>query len=173
MLKFIILKILFLYRLGKTMLNNLSLIKCKIIVSSRVGVKTIENDLSQYINITEYENIIDYLKRNKRALARYLKKENGEPLTISDFMIEERVYNEFIQQFVLKDYTLSYEQIYEPFYALEIDKPNTYIALINVDASERIDKVHLCQSLLNQYGMVGTSPKYQIKKMYLSSEKVL
>lgn len=164
MLKFVILEKLLLCRLGKIMLNNFNQIKCKIIVSSRVGVKIVENNLSQYITISEYENVIDYLKRNKRVLARYLKKENGEPLTISDFMIEEEVYNAFIQQFVLKEYTLPYELLYEPFYALEIDKPNTYIALINVNSSEQIDKVHLCQSLLNQYGLIGTTPKYQINE---------
>ncbi|MEK5187059.1 MULTISPECIES: hypothetical protein [Solibacillus] len=147
------------------MLDKLEKTKGKIIVTSKFNVKLQETTWSKYIKVKRYENVVAFIKDYKRTISRTWNKKYKTQLQISDLILDEELYNNFTQPFILKEYALTTDQLYSPFYALITYKETGKIALIPASDVHAVDMKKLVSDVLCEYGYIDSIPKYQLKKL--------
>lgn len=147
------------------MLDKLEKTKGKIIVTSKLNVKILETTWSTYIKVKRYENVVAFFKDNKKAILRAWHKINKTQLQISDLILDEELFYNFTQRFIIKEYGLTTDQLYSPFYALTTYKETGKIALIPASDVHAVDMKKLVSDVLCEYGYIDSIPKYQLKKL--------
>lgn len=147
------------------MLDKLEKTKGKIIVTSKINVKLLETTWSTYIKVNRYENVVAFFKDNKKTILRAWHKRNNTQLQISDLILDEQLFYDFTQDYIIKEYGLTTDQLYSPFYSLSIYKETGRIALIPASDVHAVDMKKLVADVLCEYGYIDSVPKYQLKRL--------